>query len=62
MRPWRNPKMKKKKKASEAKVRVTAKMRMDLETLANKREETISLIIREAVGEYLAKQRGTKKK
>jgi predicted transcriptional regulator len=47
----------KKTKDVEIKARVTRKMRARVEALADARGETLSLIIREAVAEYLAKRR-----
>jgi ribosomal protein S27AE len=45
----------------EAKVsttfRVTSKMNSEVEALANQRSQTVSLIVREAIGEYLEKRK-----
>jgi hypothetical protein len=46
----------KKTKDVEIKARVTRKMRARVEALADARGETLSLVVREAVGEYLAKR------
>jgi hypothetical protein len=45
----------KKSKDVEIKARVTRAMRNEIKSLANQRGETISLIVREAIREYLAK-------
>jgi predicted DNA-binding protein len=42
-----------KSKDVEIKARVTRKMRSEIESLADQRGETISLIVREAIAEYL---------
>lgn len=47
----------KKPKDVEIKARITRRMRADLEAIADKRQESLSLIVREAAGEYLAKHR-----
>jgi hypothetical protein len=46
----------KKRKDVEIKARITKKMRADLEAIADKRQESLSLIVREAAGEYLARR------
>ncbi len=51
----------KKSKDVEIKARVTRKMRSQVESLADQKGETMSLVVREAIAEYLAK-RGLKGK
>jgi hypothetical protein len=46
----------KRSKEVEIKARVTAKMRKQLEAIANERGEALSVIVREAVSEYLSKR------
>jgi predicted DNA-binding protein len=46
-----------KNKDVEIQARVTRKMRSEIASLADQRGETISLIVREAIREYLAKKR-----
>lgn len=46
----------KKSKDVEIKARVTRKMRREVESMSDQRGETVSLIVREAVAEYLAKR------
>ena len=46
----------KKSKDVEIKARVTRAMRNEIESLADQRGETISLVVREAIGEYLTKK------
>jgi hypothetical protein len=50
-------KRKKKNKEVEIKARVTRQMRAEVESLADQRGEAASLIIREALAEYLAKRK-----
>lgn len=52
--------MKKKNKDVEVKSRVTRTMREDVEKIAADRGETMSLVVREAIGEYLAKRKPVK--
>jgi predicted DNA-binding protein len=47
----------KKSKDVEIKARVTRKMRAQVESLADQKGETISLVVREAIGEYLEKRK-----
>jgi hypothetical protein len=47
----------KKSKDVEIKARVTRAMRAAIKSLADQRGETISLIVREAIREYLAKSK-----
>jgi predicted transcriptional regulator len=49
-------KKKKKNKDVEIKARVTRQMRNEVESLAAQRGEATSLILREAIAEYLAKR------
>ena len=52
----------------EVKARVSKKTRRALERIAEKKEESLSVVVREALGEYLAKRQlpnadyGTQKK
>ena len=47
----------KKNKDVDIKARVTRKMRSEMESLADQRGEAVSLILREAIAEYLAKRK-----
>jgi hypothetical protein len=46
----------KKNKDVEIKARVTRKMRAQVESLADQKGEAVSLVVREALAEYLAKR------
>jgi predicted transcriptional regulator len=51
----------KKNKDVDIKARVTRKMRAEVQSLADQRGEAVSIIIREAVAEYLAKRKKKKR-
>ena len=46
-----------KSKDVEIKARVTRAMRNEIEAIADQKGETMSLVVREAIGEYLAKKK-----
>ena len=46
----------KKNKDVEIKARVTRKMRAEVQSIADQKGETMSLVVREALGEYLARR------
>jgi hypothetical protein len=52
----------KKNKDVEIKARVTRKMRAEVESLADQKGEAVSLVVREALAEYLAKRNPNGKK
>jgi predicted transcriptional regulator len=47
----------KKSKDVEIKARVTRAMRKEIESIADQRGETISLVVREAISEYLTRKK-----
>jgi hypothetical protein len=50
-----------KNKEVDIRARVTRKMRSEVESLAYQRGEAVSLIVREAIGEYLTKRKNKAK-